>query len=145
MALSWCKIRGIIPNNDENFSCVNCLHSLRSKTKLESHENVFKNYDYCYIEMPKKGKIILKYNYGENSVKIVFIIYTDIESLLERIDTCHSNPKSSSKVKKHTACGYLLLMHCSFDTTKSKHDYYRVEYCMKSFFKRLNLQWKTHL
>ena len=62
MALFWCRIRGITPNNNENVYCVNCLHSLRSKTKLESHENVFKNYDYCYIEMPKKGKIILKYN-----------------------------------------------------------------------------------
>ena len=35
-----------------------------------------------------KEKSILKYNYGEKSMKIQFIICTDMESLLEKIDTC---------------------------------------------------------
>ena len=35
--------------------------------------------------MPKEGSI-LKYNHGEKSTKIPFIIYADIESLLDKID-----------------------------------------------------------
>ena len=34
--------------------------------------------------MPEKNKIILKYNHGEKSMKVPFIIYADMESLLEK-------------------------------------------------------------
>ena len=56
----------------------------------------------------------LKYNHREKSKKILFIIYADTESLLEKIDTCHSNPEKSSttKTNKHTTSGYSLFMHC---------------------------------
>ena len=40
--------------------------------------------------MPEKSKNILQYNHREKSIKISFIIYADTESLLEKIDTCHS-------------------------------------------------------
>ena len=33
----------------------------------------------------KKNKEILKYNHGEKSMKVPFIIYADLESLLEKI------------------------------------------------------------
>ena len=54
-------------------------------------------------------------------MKITFIIYVHMESLLEKIDTCHNNPKQSSKTKinKNTASGYSLFMHCLFDATKT--------------------------
>ena len=43
--------------------------------------------------MPEKDNKILKYNYGEKSMKDPFIIYADIESLLEKMNTSHSNPE----------------------------------------------------
>ena len=49
----------------------------------------------CYVEMPKKDNKILKYNHGEKSMKVPFIIYADFESLLEKMDTCHNNPEKS--------------------------------------------------
>ena len=87
----------------------------------KEHENVCKNHDYCYIEMPKE-EIILKHSYGEKSTKIPFIIYADMESLLEKMDIYHSNPEktSATKISKHTASGYSLFMHCSFDATKKQ-------------------------
>ena len=36
--------------------------------------------------MPKEDNKILKYNHGEKSVKFSFIIYADLESLLEKND-----------------------------------------------------------
>ena len=42
-----------------------------------------KNHDYCYIEMSKEESI-LTYNYGGESMKIPFIIYADMDSLLEK-------------------------------------------------------------
>ena len=82
---------------------------------------------------------MLKYNLGERSRKILFIIYGGLECLPEKISTCSNNPEKSSiiKLNKHTPSGFSLLTHCSFDTTKNEHDYYRGEDCVKVFCKIL--------
>ena len=74
--------------------------------------------------MPKEDNKVLKYNHREKSMKVPFIIYADLESLLEKMSTCHNNPKKSSetKINKHTPSGYSLLTYCSFDATKNKLD-----------------------
>ena len=50
-----------------------------------------------------------------------------MESLFEKIDTCHKNSKklSTAKRNKHTISGYSLFTHCSFDATEKKYNYYR--------------------
>ena len=67
---------------------------------------------------------------------VPFIIFADLESLLEKMNTCHNNPEKSSttKINKHTPSGSSLFTHCSFDTTKNKLDYYRGKNCMKNFY-----------
>ena len=86
--------------------------------------------------MPKNDNKILKYNHGEKSQ---FVIYADMESLLEKKDTCHNNPENSltTEKDKHTASGHLLFIDCSFDATKNKLSYYREKYYMKKFYKDL--------
>ena len=42
-----------------------------------------KAHDYCYVDMLKEDNKILKYNHGEKSMEVPFIIYADLESLLE--------------------------------------------------------------
>ena len=49
--------------------------------------------DYCYLEMPKVDNKILKYNHGEKDIKGPFVIYADLESLLEKMNIYHNNPK----------------------------------------------------
>ena len=85
--------------------------------------------------MPNEDSKIIKYSYGEKSMKAPFIIYTDLECLLEKISTCYNNPEESSttEINKDTSSGYSLLTHCSFDKTKNRLDYYRGEDCMKKF------------
>ena len=100
---------------------LNCFCSYSTKDKLKKHYNVCKHFDYCYVEMFKEDKI-LKYNHGEKSIKVPFIIYADVESLLEKMSTYHNNTEKSStiKINEHTPSGYSLLTHCSFDLTKNK-------------------------
>ena len=68
-------------------------------------------------------------------MKVPFIIYSDLESLPGKINTCHNNHKKSSatKINKHTPSGYSQLTYCLFDTTKNKLDYYRDKNFMKNF------------
>ena len=68
-------------------------------------------------------------------MNIPFIIYTDLECLFEKMNTCHNNPEKllTTKINKHTPSAYSLFRHCSFDTRKNKLDYYRGKNCMKNF------------
>ena len=107
------------------------------------YKKICENYDYCHVEMPTKDNNIIKYNQGEKSIKLPFVVYADFarnaEYLLEKISTCQNNPNDSSttEVNKHVPSGYSLDTHCSFDQTKNKLNYYRGKDCMKKFFKDL--------
>ena len=79
--------------------------------------------------MSAKDNNVIKYNHGENSIKLPFVVYADLECLLEKMSTCSNNPKESStaKINKHTPSGYSIFTHCSFDKSKSKLNYHRGE------------------
>ena len=89
--------------------------------------------------MPKEDDKILKYKHGEKSMKVPFIIYADLESLLEKVNTCHNNPKKSSttKMNKHALSGYSLFTHYSAEATKNRLDCCRGKDCMERFCKDL--------
>ena len=46
-----------------------------------------------------KEQNVLKHNHGENSMKIPFIIYADMESLLDKTDTCQKILKDHQRLK----------------------------------------------
>ena len=84
--------------------------------------------------MPKKWTI-LKDIIGEKSIMTPFVIYADLESILEKISGCENDPEKSStiKVNKHIGSGYSLFSHSLLDKTKNKLDYYRGKNCIKNF------------
>ena len=45
--------------------------------------------------MPNEDNKILKYIPGEKSLKVPFIIYADLECLLQKINACQNNPDKS--------------------------------------------------
>ena len=127
-----------------DFYYLNCFHSYATENKFKQHENVCKSYNY-YVEMPNEDNKTLKYKPREKSMKVPFIIYVDLESLLEKISTCHNNPKMSSttKTNKHTASAFSLFTFCLFGNIKNMLDYYRDQDCMKKLCKDLkNMQKK---
>ena len=71
----------------------------------------------------------LKDNPGEQSLKVPFIIYADLECLLKKINTCQNNHEKSYTEKKaeHIPSGYSLVTCCSFDKSKNERKYYRGE------------------
>ena len=141
MALSG-LLRGITSNHKEDFYCLNCFHSYRTENKLESHKKICENHDYCHVEMSTKENNIIKYNHGEKSMKVPFIIYADLGCLLEKMSTCINNPNESSttKINKYTPSGYSMCTSCSFDESKNKLNHYRGKDCIKKFCKDLKEQ-----
>ena len=102
--------RGITSKHDGNFYCLSCFNSYTAENKLKKHKNVCGNHDYCYVEMPEEDNKILKYDHGEKSMKVPFIIYADLESLPEKMNSCHNNPEKSSTTKLINT--HHLVIHC---------------------------------
>ena len=132
-------LRGITSNHDGDYYCLNCFHSYRTENKLNAHKKICENNEYCNIEMPTDKNNLIKYNQGNKSLKLPFIIYADLECLLKKIDTCQNNPDLSftTKINQHIPSGYSIYTSCSFDKSNNKLSYYRGEDCMKIFCKDL--------
>ena len=60
---SFSALHRVIPSkHNGDFSYLNYFHSCSTKDKLKKHENVCKNHDYCYVEIPNEDNKTLKYN-----------------------------------------------------------------------------------
>ena len=62
---------------------------------------------FCGVTLPLENTKILEFNQYQESDKAPFIIYADLECLIEKIDGCKNNPENSStsKVGKHIPSG----------------------------------------
>ena len=75
-------LKGVTSNHKGPFYCLNCFHSYRTEKKIKKHERVCNDHDYCFVQMPNDDNKILKYNYGEKSLKVPAFIYANLECLL---------------------------------------------------------------
>ena len=83
---------------------------IEQKKNSKKDEKVRKNHDYCYIEMPDEDNKILKYNHRKKSLKDPFMIYADLECLLEKMHSCKIILKNLTQKKKTSI--RLLVTHC---------------------------------
>ena len=77
--------------NDGDFYCLDSLHYFKTKNKRESHKQVYENKYFSNNVMPSEGD--QKYDIAP------FIIYADLECLIEKIDRRKINPKILSTLK----------------------------------------------
>ena len=79
------------------------LHSFATENKREPYQKVCKNKDFCNIIMPSEDTKIVEFNRYQKSDKATFIIYEDLECLLEKIDGYNNNLQNSytTKVSEH--------------------------------------------
>ena len=77
--------------------------------------------------MPSDDTKILEFNQYQKFDKSPFIIYADLECIIEKIDVCKNNPKNSSTTKEieHILSGSSMSTISSFRSTENKHDAYR--------------------
>ena len=67
-----------------------------------------------------------------------YLIFTQILNLcFKKMQLYKNYPKhfSTTKIDKHTVCGYSIFIKHAFDTKKSKPDCHRGKDCIKSFAK----------
>ena len=103
-------LRRMTSNHKQNFYYLNWFHSCSTKQKLKKHQTVCNDHDYCYVEMPDEDKKILKYNRGEKSMRVLFIIYTDLKCLLEKTHSCQNNFEKCYTEKRNSAYAFWLFI-----------------------------------
>ena len=82
-------LRGTTSKHYGDFCCLNYFHFFRTKNKLEWHKKVCeKKKDFCNVIMPSENTKVLKFNQYQKSDKSSFIIYADLECIIEKIDGC---------------------------------------------------------
>ena len=110
----------------KKYFCKNCIHHFTSESKLEKHMKDCMVLTKCQaIEMPSKGTVI-KFKSFRETVKIPFVIYADMESILEKLtvveeqtsDVQDSDMSSSQEQERKyrkttkTCCMLLWLQSC---------------------------------
>ena len=77
--------------------------------------------------MPSEDTKILKLSQYQKSDEAPFIIYADLECILEKIDGWKNNPKNSSttKVGEHIPSGFSMSTISAFRSIENKHNVYR--------------------
>ena len=74
------------------------------------------------IEMPAEGEIT-KFKSFRETVKIPFVIYADLESLLQKLTITQKqemDQEQTEKLQKHAACSYGYKVVCYYDDKLSK-------------------------
>ena len=85
--------------------------------------------------MPNKFNKTLKYNYGEKSVRTLFVTYAGLECFLLKQQSCQNNPNESYTETKatHEPFGYILNLVSSFGSKQNKQSFHRGKDCIKRF------------
>ena len=73
-------LRGITSNHNDDFYCLNCLHSYRMESKLKKHEKTCKNHDFCHLKVPDVDNNIFESKPGK----------------LLKMNTCNNNNPNKS-------------------------------------------------
>ena len=77
-------LRGITLKSNGDFYCLNCLHFFKTIKKLKLHKEVCENKCFGNVIMPSEDTKILEFNQYQKPNKAPFIIYADLECIMEK-------------------------------------------------------------
>ena len=89
--------------------------------------------------MPSEDTKMVEFNQYQKFDKSPFIIYADLEYLIEKNDRCKNNPEISTiaRVGEHIPSGFSMTTVLSFKNIEIKHDVYRGKDVMKKYCESL--------
>ena len=115
--------------------CRNCLQGFTLESRRDEH------YSYCIDNETVREDMLrnpsLMFQDGQNQFKVPFVIYMDLESILEPIQGCSPDPMISytEKVNKHTPSGFFTHSTFAYGEVKDPLKLYRGKDCIEKFCK----------
>ena len=82
-------------HKEREYFCTNCLQGFWEECSRDKHIGYCKNNESVRIEMPHRRPIV-EYSDGQFQIKVPFIMYADLESILELIQGPGNNPRISA-------------------------------------------------
>ena len=116
------------------YFCTNCLQSFTLESSRDKHQVYYEDNKTIRVEMPNKGSTIEFYD-GQNQFKVLFMMYTDFEAILEPIQRPSPDPKGpyTKKVNQHIPSGFCVYSKFAYGEVKDPLKLYRGEDCVEKF------------
>ena len=123
---------GVTKHTSKKHFCMQCIQHFSSEEILQQHiPDCMAINNIQAVQLPKEGST-LKSTALKESIRVPFIIYADLESLLEKLDN------EKNKIQKHVACSYGYKVVCCYDDKFSKpYKQFRGENCIHKFFEEI--------
>ena len=103
--------------------CMHCLQCFSSERVLNNHKgNCIQLNGTQAVKMPTKDNSILKFNNYHKQQPTPFVIYADIEALLQKVERGQpdSNESYTERFQRHVDCGSAYKVVCCYDDKYSK-------------------------
>lgn len=118
-------------HNGRIFLCDRCLNHFLSKTAFEKHLTDCKLINKCRVELPNENNKYLKFKNFRYQDVVPFVIYADLESILQKIDDTEN--KNTVHTHKHIPSSIAYYVKCSYDDNLSYFRLNRSENCIDWF------------
>ena len=121
--------------------CMHCLQCFSSEGVLNYHvENCIELNGTQAVEMPSKNNSILKFDNHYKQQPVPFVIYADLEAILQKVEKekTNSNESYTEKFQLHTDCGSSYKVVCCYDDKYTKDiSIYRGEKAVYKFLEQM--------
>ena len=121
--------------------CMYCLQCFSSERVLNNHkENCIQLNGTQAVKMPTKDNSLLKFNNYHKQQPTPFVIYADIEALLQKVERGQpdSNESYTERFQRHIDCGSAYKVVCCYDDKYSKDIcIYRGENAVHKFLEQM--------
>ena len=126
-------LRGVMSKYYSDFYSLDCILSLEQKANLNRIGKLCENEEFCHEFVPSED--IKEFNQNQKSAKASFIIYADLECIIEKINGCKNSSETSSaiKVSGHIPSGFSISTITAVRKTENKHNVCRSKDWMKNF------------
>ena len=115
--------------------CMNCLQGFMQESSRDQHQVYCKDNESVRVEMPKQGSTV-EFKDGQNQFRVPFIMYADLESILEPMDPVEPGSPSqpyTNEVNQHTPSGWCVYSKFAYGDVDNPLRTYRGKDCIETF------------
>ena len=113
---------------------MNCLQGFTQESSRDQHQVYCKDNESVRVEMPKQGSTV-EFKDGQNQFRVPFIMYADLESILEPIHGPNPDPNQpyTNEVNQHTPSGWCVYSKFAYGDVDNLLRLYRGPDCIETF------------
>lgn len=127
----------ITKNTRKKYFCDRCLNHFVSVEKLDQHSVACLNQNEYQIEMPSFRDNIMEFRNIKNQLKVNFIVYADVESILKKPDIQFSASDTTVAYQQHEVFSIGYYFKCMYDDSQSYYRSKRGPDCVEWFVNEL--------